>query len=105
MDVVLEAFDAEEDAFIYATRVGVVNEVVVPPFVDGVEEEMVDDAVAEGGGENLADDWLVDDVGGATRGLVGSVEEILFEGGEILKSVKLEDVLVVGLAFTAFAGL
>ena len=66
----LEAFRAVKGAFVVATTIGVVDQAVVPPFGGDVIEEVVDDAIAERGGEDFPDDWFGNQESDAATGFV-----------------------------------
>lgn len=59
-----------KNAFFDTTRVGVWTEATVPPGGIEVIEEVVDDAITKGRGDNLAGDGIVDDEGDASARFV-----------------------------------
>ena len=78
-DVGGEALLAEESAFADATGVGVDEKTTVPPVGADVIEEVMDDAVAERGGDDFADDGIVDNEGDATAGFVATLNDAVAE--------------------------
>lgn len=69
-----EALLAEEGAFADAARIGVDNEAAVPPAGANVIKEMMYDAIAEGGGDDFADDGVADDEGDTAAGFVTALD-------------------------------
>ena len=67
----LNTLGAEESAFAHPAAIGIVDEAAIPPGRLHTEEKVVDDAVDEGGGENLADFRVEDDEGDGSAGVVG----------------------------------
>lgn len=94
---------AEEDALILATGIRVDDKAAVPPVGTDVVEEVVDDAVAKGRGDNLADNWIMDDESDAAARNVATADDAVAELSNIFHFVELETVFVDGLAL-AFAG-
>lgn len=78
----IEAANAVEGAFCEATGVTVGDEMGVPPGTDDVEEEVMNDAVAEVGGEDFALDGVMDDESGGLAGRVGAVVDFAGEVGD-----------------------
>lgn len=64
------AADGYIGAFVFATAVRIVDEMVVPPLISVIIDEMMDDAIAKRGGKNLADDWIMRDEGDAATGVI-----------------------------------
>ena len=102
-EVAGEALLAVEGAFALAAGVGIGDEAAVPPVGADVEEEMMDDAVAEGGGDDFAGDGVLDDEGDAAAGMIITAEDAVAEVNEVFHIVKFKAVLVYGV-FLAFAG-
>lgn len=102
-DVRGEALLAVEGAFVLAAGVGVGNKAAIPPIGADVEEEVVDDAVTKGGGDDFAGDGIVDNEGYAARGLIAATNDAVAEEDEIFHIGEFEAVFVDGFAF-AFAG-
>lgn len=82
-----EALLAEEGAFADAAGVGVDDEATIPPIGADVIEEVVDDAVAEGRGDDLANDRIADDEGDAAAGRVAALDDAVAEINEIFHVV------------------
>ncbi len=99
-----EAVDTVFCAFAFAAGVGVNDETAVPPIVNAIINPVMDDAVTKGGGENFADDWVVDDVGGAAGRAIGAVEEGVAEIDEISSFVDFEFVFVESATFSTATG-
>ena len=99
-EVMSEALLAIEDAFADATRVRIGNEAAVPPTSVEIVEKMVNDAVAEGSGDNLARDGVVDDKSYATVGPIDAADDAVAQELNVLHVVELEAVLVDGLTLT-----
>jgi len=95
-DVVGETFLAIKRAFADATRVGVGAETAIPPFGTDVKQEVVDDAVAERGGDDFADDGVVDDESDTAAGLIIMTDEAVTEVNDIFHGIELELMLVDG---------
>lgn len=76
-DVSGEALLAEEGAFADAARIGVDNEAAVPPAGTNVIKEMVNDAIAEGGGDDFADDGVANDEGDTAAGFVAALDNTI----------------------------
>ena len=72
-----EALLAEEGAFADTTGIGVDNEAAVPPAGTNVIKEMMNDAIAEGGGDDFADDGIADDEGDTAAGLVTALDNTI----------------------------
>lgn len=102
-DVGGEALLAEEGAFADAAGVRINDEAAVPPISADIIEEMVDDAVAEGCGDDFADDWVADDEGDAAAGLIAALDDTVAQVDEVFHVVEFETVLVDSFAL-AFAG-
>ena len=64
----------------------------------------MDDAVAEGSGEDFSDDGLSGDEGDAAGGNVGAIEDGVAEVDEVFESVHFEDVFVAGGALALAGG-
>lgn len=71
-DVVSEALLAVEDAFIIATGIRIGTETAIPPFSAEIIKKVVDDAVAEGCGDNLAGNRVMNNEGDATIRVIGA---------------------------------
>ncbi len=99
-EVVLEAVEGEESTFAFAARVRIGDEVVVPPAVRFLVEVVMDDAVAEGGGEDFSNDGVFNDESGAAARRVVASEEVVLEGKEVFGGVKLKIMNVEMVAFT-----
>ncbi len=82
-----KALLAEESAFADAAGVRVDDEAAVPPVGADVIEEMVNDAVAEWGGNDFADDWIADDEGNAAAGFITALDDAVAEENEIFHVV------------------
>lgn len=95
-DVGGEALLAVEGAFILAAGIGVGDKAAIPPIGADIEEEVVDDAVAKGGGDDFADDRVMNDEGDAAAGLVVMADEAVAEIDNIFHGVKFKLVLVNG---------
>ena len=76
-NVVKESFLAEEGAFADAAGIGVDNEAAVPPAGTNVIKEMVNDAIAERGGDDFTDDRVADDEGNAATGFVTALDNAI----------------------------
>lgn len=76
-DVSGEALLAEEGAFADTARIGVDNEAAVPPAGANVIKEMVNDAIAEGGGDDFADDGIANDEGDTAAGPVAALDNAI----------------------------
>ena len=76
-DVSGEALLAEEGAFADAAGIGVDNEAAVPPAGTNVIKEMVNDAIAERGGDDFTDDRVADDEGNAATGFVTALDNAI----------------------------
>ena len=74
-----ETVNAVPSALADATRVTVGNESPIPPFGDAVEKKVMDDAIAEGGGEDFPDDWFSGDKGDASRRNISAVNDTVSE--------------------------
>lgn len=74
-DVSGETLLAEEGALADAAGVGVDEKAAVPPVGADVVKEVVDDAVTKRGGDDFADDGIVDDEGDATAGFVAALDD------------------------------
>lgn len=66
---------------------------------------MMNDAVAEGGGENFANNGFFYDMRFASGWFVGSIDDRAFEIFEILESVDFKNMFIFGFSFTAFSGI
>ena len=75
----------------------------VPPVGADVEEEMMDDAVAEGGGDDFAGDGVLNDEGDAAAGMIITAEDAVAEVNEVFHIVEFKAMFVYGV-FLAFAG-
>lgn len=102
-DVGGEALLAEESAFADTARIGVDEEAAVPPVGANVVEKVMDDAIAERGGDDFADDGIVDDEGDAATGFVAALNNAVAEENQVFHIVELKAVFVDSLAL-AFAG-
>lgn len=103
-EVVLEAVESVEGAFVVSTRIGVGEEAGVPPSGAFLVEVVVNDAVAERGGEDFSRDGVFDDEGGAATGGVGAREDGVFESEEVFGGVEFKSVDVGALAFATAGG-
>ncbi len=76
----------------------------IPPVTTKIEEKVMDNTIAKGGGDNFADNWIMDNKGDATAGVVSAVEDVTTENMKILDIANLETVFVdsVTLASTCF---
>ena len=101
--MVIEAANAKIGTFMIATAVGIADEAAIPPVANVVKNEMVDNTVAEGGGENLANDGLLSDKGDAAARMIMLGEDVAAELVDILDEVSFEFKLVAGFEFV-FAG-
>lgn len=99
--VLFEGLDAAEGALIVATAKRSVDKAAVPPFVGNIVEEMMDDTVAEGGGEDFAANGTANKKSDAATRLVGAIYDGIAEIHEIFGIVYFEAVLVISLAFTS----
>ncbi len=102
-DVGGEALLAVESAFVFATGIGVGDKTAIPPIGADVEEEVMDDAVTKGGGDDFAGDGVVNDEGDAARRFIAATNNTVAEEDEIFHVGEFEAVFVDGFAF-AFAG-
>ncbi len=94
-----EALLAIERAFALAARIGVGLEAAVPPLGADVVEEVVDDAIAEGRGDNLADDGVANDEGDPAAGFVVALDDAVAQGNNVFHVVEFETMLVDSFAF------
>lgn len=99
----LETLLSEEDTLILAARIGIYDETAVPPVGAEIVEEVMDNAIAEGCCDDLANDGIVDDEGNAATGAIMMMNHALTERDDILHVVEFETVLVDGITL-AFAG-
>lgn len=76
-DVGGEALLAEEGAFTDAAGVGVDEKAAVPPVSADIIKKVMDDAVAERGGDDFADDGIVDDKSDAAAGFVAALDDAI----------------------------
>lgn len=102
-DVGGEALLAEESAFADTARIGVDEEAAVPPVGANVVEKVMDDAIAERGGDDFADDGVVDDKSDAATGFVAALDNTVAEENQVFHIVEFEAVFVDGFAL-AFTG-
>jgi len=102
-DVGGEALLAEESAFADTARIRVDEEAAIPPVGANVVEKVMDDAIAERGGDDFADDGVVDDEGDAATGLVAALDDAVAEENQVFHIVELEAVFVDSFTL-AFAG-
>lgn len=99
-DVGGEALLAEESAFADATRIGVDEEAAVPPVGTNIIEEVMDDAIAERGSDDFADDGVVDNEGDAAARFVAALDDTVAEENQVFHIVEFKAMLVDGFAFT-----
>ncbi len=95
-NVVSEAFLAVKCTLADAAGIRISTKTAIPPFRADIEEEMMNHAVAKGGGNNFADDWVVNDEGDAAAGFVVMTDEAVAEIDNIFHGVKFKLVLVDG---------
>ena len=100
----LGALDAERGAFEIAATVSVETEMTIPPIIAHIVEEMVHNAVDEGGGENFPNHRIVNDKRHGAMRLVIVRKDGVGEADDILGPVDLVLVFVEGLELI-FAGL
>lgn len=74
-----EALLAEESAFADAAGIGIDDEAAIPPAGADVIEKVVNDAVAERGGDDFADDGITDDESDAAAGFVAALDDAVAE--------------------------
>lgn len=86
-DVSGETLLVEEGAFADTTGVRVDDEPAVPPIGADVIKEVMNDAVAEWGGNDFADDWIADDEGDATAGFITALDDAVAEKNEVFHVV------------------
>lgn len=98
-NVVSEAFLAVKCAFADAAGIGISTKTAIPPFRADIEEEMMNHAVAKGGGDDFADDGVVNDEGDAAAGFVVMTDEAVAEINDVFHGIELELMLVNGRAF------
>lgn len=98
-----EAMLTEEDAFVLAAGIRIDDKAAVPPISADIIEKMMDDAVAERCGDNLADDWVMDDESHTAARDVTTANNAVAELGDIRHVIELETMLVKSFALT-FAG-
>lgn len=103
-DVVKESALGVIGAATDATRKGIRDETIVPPFADEIDEKMMNDAIAKLGGKDFAIYWLMHNKGDATADLVVAMINIVGEFNDIAKIVLLELLFVHGVTLV-FAGL
>ena len=94
--VMVKATDAKISTFIIAAAVRIVDKATVPPATDVIEDEVVDDAVTEGGGENLANNGLLGDKGDTAARMITLGEDVAAELVDILYEMGFEFELVTG---------
>ena len=82
-----ETLLVEEGAFADTTGVRVDDEPAVPPIGADVIKEVMNDAVAEWGGNDFADDWIADDEGDATAGFITALDDAVAEKNEVFHVV------------------
>lgn len=75
----IKTLDAEVGTFALAATIGIINKMIVPPFFYMVDDEVMNDAVAERRGKNLTDDWTAVYKGDTARRAVGAIEDIFVE--------------------------
>lgn len=76
-DMAGETLLTVEDALFLATGVRIRAETLVPPFGANIIEEMMDDAVAERCGDNLAGDGVVyDESDAAARSIIAAQDAV-----------------------------
>lgn len=102
-DVGGEALLAEESTFADATRIGVDEKAAVPPVGTNIVKKVMDDAIAERGGDDFADDGVVDNESDAATGFVAALDDAVAEENQVFHIVEFEAVFVDGLAL-AFTG-
>lgn len=100
-DVGGETLLGVERAFVDAARVGVGDKVAVPPVTAKVKKQVVDNAVAKGGGDDLADDGVADDKSHAAAGMVSAVDDMVAQETEIFDIAKFKTVFIDGVTFAA----
>lgn len=101
-DVGGEALLAEKGAFADTTGVGIDDEAAIPPVGANIIKEVMNDAVAERGGDDFADDGIVDDESDAAARFVATLDDAVAKKNEVFHVVQLEAMLVDGFAL-AFA--
>lgn len=101
-DMMGKTFLSIEGAFADATGVGIGAEATVPPLGADIKKKVVNDAVAERGGDDFTDDGVMDDKGDAATGFVVMADETVAEINNVFHGVEFELMLIDGLAF-AFA--
>lgn len=101
-DMMGEALLTEEDAFAFAARIRILRKATIPPIGADIMEKMVDDAITKRCGDDFAGDWVVDDKGDTTAGLITAADNTVTEEKNIFYIVNFETMLIDGFAF-AFA--
>ncbi len=102
-NVVKESFLAEEGAFVFTAGVGIGNEAAVPPVSTNIKEEMMNDTITKGGGDDFASDGVMNDKGNAATGFIIMLDNAIAEIDEIFHGVELEAMFVDSMLL-AFAG-
>lgn len=104
-DVGGETLLSVKSAFVDATRIRVGDEMAIPPVAAKVKQEVVDDTVAERGGDDFAHDGVADDESDATARKISAVKDVLAKGIEAFDVAELETMLVDSMTFATTSAL
>ena len=96
----LESFHRRVVSLVFAAGIAVVDEAPFPSWFQVANEEVMDDAVAEMGGEDLPEFRALRDKAGRRKGAVGAGLQFLLQSDEVFLGLELK---LRGAAAAAFA--